>query len=69
MGLDAAQEALFPVLAVPAEQRTTIVVKRLDSLERPLTAGPAGGSTTARDMATRIEGFRATAALLRLPDP
>jgi hypothetical protein len=67
--LDAAQEALLPVLAVPAEQQTTIVVKRLDSLERPLTAGPAGGSSTARDMATRIAGFRAAATSLRLPEP
>ena len=67
--LDAAQEALLPVLAVPTEQRTTIVVKRLDSLERPLTAGPAAGSATARDMAAQIEDFRAAAASLRLPKP
>ncbi|MGH3940388.1 MAG: hypothetical protein ACRDTG_17485 [Pseudonocardiaceae bacterium] len=67
--LDAAQEALLPVLAVPAEQRTTIVVTRLDSLERPLTTGPAGASATARDMAARIEDFRANTPALQLPQP
>lgn len=67
--LDAAQEALLPVLAVPVEQRTTIVVKRLDSLERPLTTGPAGASATARDMAAQIEDFRATITTLQLPEP
>ncbi len=67
--LDAAQEALRPVLAVPVEQRTTIVVKRLDSLERPLTTGPAGASATARDMAAQIEDFRATTTALQLPEP
>ncbi|MGH3806698.1 MAG: hypothetical protein ACRDRU_08695 [Pseudonocardiaceae bacterium] len=66
--LDAAQEALLPVLAVPAEQRTTIVVKRLDSLECPLTAGAAGRSGNARDMAAQIEDFRAVALSLQLPE-
>ncbi len=67
--LDAAQEALLPVLAVPVEQRTTIVVKRLDSLEHPLTTASAGASATARDMAARIEDFRANTTALRLPQP
>ena len=68
--LDAAQEALLPVLAVPAEQRTTTtIVKRLDSLERPLTTGPAGVSATAREMAAQIEDFRADTTALQLPEP
>jgi transcriptional regulator with XRE-family HTH domain len=66
--LDAAHEALQPVLTAPNEQRTTIVVKRLDSLENPLLAGAAGRSTTARDMAAQIEDFRAGAAMLQLPE-
>lgn len=65
--LDAAQEALLPVLAVPAEQRTTIVIKRLDSLERALTTGPAGA--IARDMAAQIEDFRTNTTALQLPEP
>jgi hypothetical protein len=67
--LDAAQQALLPVLAVPADQRTTIVITRLDTLERSLTSGPARASTTARDMAAQIEDFRATTNQLRLPLP
>ncbi|MGQ0779208.1 MAG: hypothetical protein ACT4NY_33135 [Pseudonocardiales bacterium] len=67
--LDAAQQALLPVLAVPVEQRTIIVVKRLDSLERPLTTGPAGASVTARDMAAQIENFRANITAPQLSEP
>lgn len=66
--LDAAQEALQPILTTPNEQRTTIVVKRLDSLESPLLAGATGRSATARDMAAQIEDFRVGAAILQLPE-
>jgi hypothetical protein len=67
--LDAAQEALLPVLDVDADQRTTIVLRRIDILERHLTSGPAGASTAARHMAAQIENFRATAAALVRPEP
>ena len=67
--LDAAQEALLPVLDVHAEQRTTIVLKRLDILERHLASGPAGASATARHMAAQIENFRAIIPALLQPEP
>jgi len=66
--LDAAGEALQPVLAVPAEQRTTIVVKRLDSLQGALLTGSARRSGIAQDMAAQIEDFRAGVPTLQLPE-
>jgi hypothetical protein len=65
--LDAASEALQPVLAIPSEQRTTIVARRLDSLERPLLTAPARKSALARDMASHIEAFRAGMPPPQLP--
>lgn len=65
--LDAAEQAAGPVLAVAPEQRTTIVLKRLDGLERHLSDDRYVGSTEAERLGAHIEDFRATSTLHRLP--
>lgn len=65
--LDAAEQAAGPVLAVEPEQRTTIVLKRLDGLERHLSDDRYVGSAEAERLGAHIEDFRATSDLHRLP--
>jgi hypothetical protein len=65
--LDAAEEAVRPVLALPPEQRTTIVVKRVDDLERRLSQDRYLGAPEAERLGAGIEDFRAATALLQLP--
>lgn len=62
--LDGAEHAARPLLAVAPEQRTTIVLKRL---ERYLSGGRYVGSAEAERLGTQLEDFRATSTLHRLP--
>jgi hypothetical protein len=65
--LEAAEHAARPLLAVAPEQRTTIVLKRLDGLQRHLSDDRYVGSAQAERLGGQIEDFRATSALHRLP--
>lgn len=65
--LDAAEHAARPLLAVAPEQRTTIVLKRLNGLERHLSDDRHVGSVQAEQLGGQIEDFRATSTLHRLP--
>ena len=65
--LDGAEQAARPLLAVTAEQRTTIVLKRLEGLEQQLSSDRYVGSADAERLGAQIEDFRATSTLHRLP--
>jgi hypothetical protein len=56
--LDAAEHAAKPLLAVAPEQRTTIVLTRLNNLERHLSDNRYVGSAQAERLGGQIEDFR-----------
>jgi hypothetical protein len=65
--LDAAERAAGPLLAVAPQQRTTIVLTRLDGLQRHLTDGRYARAVEAERLGAQIEDFRAISALHHLP--
>ena len=56
--LDAAEHAAKPLLAVAPEQRTTIVLTRLNNLERHLSDNRYVGGAQAERLGGQIEDFR-----------
>jgi tetratricopeptide (TPR) repeat protein len=65
--LDAAQETLADVLAVPPDERTTIIVTRIGGLPDRLGAREFQQNRQATQLAEAIEDFRAGAAVHQLP--
>jgi hypothetical protein len=65
--LDAAAGALAPVLVVPPDERTTIIVARIGGVHDRLGAREFDHSREAVQLAEAIEAFRAGAAVHQLP--
>jgi hypothetical protein len=65
--LDAAAGALTPVLTVPPDERTTIIITRIGGVHDRLSTREFDHSREAAQLAEAIEAFRAGAAVHQLP--